>query len=138
MLGRWQILIIGICGIALLSGCSSVGTFPHATGTSVDLTKKNYRVVKANVNGESTGFALLGIIPIVSPSYTDAMSNLSAHGGIQEGKAQALVNVTQDRSVIYLILFSIPKLTVRADIVEFIDDIKETAVSEPKKTNVPK
>ena len=138
MRAQWRILIIGFCGIALLSGCASVGTFPNTSGTSVDLTKKNYRVVKANASGESTGFALLGIIPIVSPSYTDAMSNLSAHGGIQEGKAQALVNVTQDHSVIYLILFSIPKLTVRADIVEFLDDTKETTVSEPKKTYVPK
>ena len=138
MKGQWRILIIGICGIALLSGCASMGAFPHATGTEVDLNKKNYRVVKANVTGESTGFALFGIIPFVSPTYPDAMSNLSANGGIQEGKAQALVNVTQDRSVIYLILFSIPKLTVRADIIEFLDDPKETNVSEPKATTLSK
>jgi len=138
MKGKWQHLLIGLCGIALLSGCASVGSFQHATGTEVDFTKKNYRVVKANVTGESTGFALLGIIPIVSPSYTDAMTNLSANGGIQVGKAQALVNVSQDHSVIYLILFSIPKLTVRADIVEFQEDAKETNVSEPKKTNLLK
>ena len=136
MKGQWRILVIGICGIALLSGCASVGTFPNTSGTSVDLTKKNYRVVKANVTGESTGFALLGLIPIVSPTYTDAMSNLSANGGIQEGKAQALVNVTQDRSTIYLILFSIPKLTVRADIVEFLDDSKEKGVSGLKESTL--
>ena len=133
---QWRVLVIILCGMASLVGCSSVGTFPHASGTSVDLTKKNYRVVKANVTGESTGFALLGLIPIVSPTYTDAMSNLSAHGGIQEGKAQALVNVTQDRSTIYLILFSIPKLTVRADIVEFLDDSKEKGVSGLKESTL--
>jgi hypothetical protein len=31
----------------------------------------------------------------------------------------ALANVTEDDSVLYLILFSLPKKTIRADIVEF-------------------
>ena len=39
-----------------------------------------------------------------------------------EGKSTALANVAQDKSTVYLILFSIPKITVTADIIEFIDE----------------
>lgn len=108
--------------LMISTGCSRVGTFPHSSGTEVDLTKKNFRVVKANAVGSSSGFALLGIIPFAQPSYTSAMSDLYDDAGIEEGTAQALVNVTQERSSLYLILFSIPRLTVRADIIEFVDD----------------
>ncbi len=113
-------LLFGILAIVAV-GCTSVGTFPHTTGTQVDLSKGNYRIVKANAIGESSGFSLLGFIPFKSPRYTAAMSNLYEKAGLEEGKAQALVNVTQERSTMYLVLFSIPKLTVRADVVEFID-----------------
>jgi hypothetical protein len=88
----------------------------------VDLSRKNYAIVKANAIGESSGFSLLGIIPFAAPKYTDAMSDLCSKAVMSEGKAHALVNVVQERSSIYLILFSIPKLTVRADIIEFLDE----------------
>jgi len=106
----------------LFTGCVSSGMFPHTTDTKVDLSKNNYRIIKANAIGKSSGFKLLGIIPIISPKYTKAMKDLYSEIGISEGKARALVNVTQERSSIYLILFSIPELTVRADIIEFIDE----------------
>jgi len=108
--------------IGLVSSCASTGIFPHSTSTSVDLAKSNYRIIKSNAIGESSGFSLLGFIPLVPPTYTDAMSDLYGKAGISEGKAQALVNVTQERSMLYLILFSIPKLTVRADIIEFLEE----------------
>lgn len=108
-----------------LVGCASTGIFPHATGTTVDLSRKNYRIVKTNAVGESAGFSLLGFIPLSAPTYTGAMSDLYSKAGLEAGKAQALANVTQERSSRYLILFSIPKLTVRADIIEFLDEKKE-------------
>ena len=112
--------IVILCTITIIAvGCSSVGTFPHSTGTNVDLSKGNYRVVKANAVGTSSGFRLLGLIPLSSPRYTAAMSDMYKKAGLEEGKAQALVNVSQERSTAYLILFSIPRLTIRADIVEF-------------------
>lgn len=114
--------ILGIVILAFLTGCASVGSFPHTSATTVDLTRNNYRIVKSNAIGESHGFRLLGLIPFASPTYTGAMSDLYSKAGVAEGKAQALANVTQEQSSIYLILFSIPKVTVRADIVEFIDE----------------
>lgn len=105
--------------IVVSFGCTSSGTFPSTSSTSVDLSQKNYRVVKANAVGSSSGFKLFMFIPIVPTRYSTAMSNLQKQAGIAEGTAQAMVNVTQEESSIYLLLFSIPKLTVRAEIIEF-------------------
>lgn len=104
-----------------LMGCTSVGTFSHTTRTTVDLSKRNYHIVKPNAIGKSTGFKFLGIIPIVSPRYTKAMTNLYSKAGVAEGRAMALANVVEERSSIYLILFSLPKLTIRADVIEFVE-----------------
>jgi hypothetical protein len=107
--------------VTFLAGCSSTGTFPQTSGTQVDLSRKNFRVVKANAVGSSTGFKLFGFIPFAAPTYTGAMSRLYKNAGLTEGKAQTLTNVTQERSNLYLVLFSLPKLTVRADIIEFTE-----------------
>ena len=112
--------VIILSASLFLTGCASVGTLPYGGETRTDLTKKNYRMIKSNARGEDSGFSLFGLIPIVSPSYADAMRNL--HFGVNmEGRATALANVAQDRSVLYLILFSVPKITVTADIIEFTE-----------------
>jgi hypothetical protein len=89
--------------------------------TSVSLAECNYRIVKTNVVGTSRGFALLGLITIKPPDYTEAFAQLNQAGGISEGKALALVNVVQQSSVLYFILFSLPRVTLRADVVEFLE-----------------
>ena len=103
------------------AGCAGRGPLPLASGTRVELARKNYRLIRPNVTGRSSGFYFLGVIPIIPPRYTDAMSDLYSKAGLSKGKAQALVNVVQEKSTIYLILFSIPRLTIRADVVEFIE-----------------
>jgi hypothetical protein len=37
------------------------------------------------------------------------------------GRAVALANETEDRSSFTLLLFSIPRITITADVIEFID-----------------
>lgn len=113
--------VICLILIVVSSGCTSSGTFPSTSATQVDLSRNNYRVVKANAIGSSSGFKLFMFIPIVPTRYSTAMSNLQKQAGVAEGRAQAMVNVTQEESSLYLLLFSIPKLTVRADIIEFTD-----------------
>jgi len=92
------------------------------TNTSVTLSKNNYKIVKAGAKGESKGFYILGFIPIVSTNYAEAKADLykSTKENL-EGRSIALANQTFDQSTLYLILFSIPKLTITADIVEFKD-----------------
>ena len=111
-------LIIGLICLFFV-GCSSIGMFPYTSSTQVRLSKDNYRIVKANVIGVSRGFSLFGFISIVPASYTNATTDLCEKAGFTEGKALAMANVTQERSDLYLILFSISTLTIRSDIVEF-------------------
>ena len=68
---------------------------------------------------KSGGFKLLGFITIRSPSYVQAMSRLYSKAGVVEGRAQALANVVYETGGMNLILFSLPKIRVRADLVEF-------------------
>jgi hypothetical protein len=84
---------------ALFPGCAAVPLLPLvslflsaqqppvSTTTSVQLTTKNYKIVKTNVVGTSWGFSLLGFISLMSPDYAEAMAQLYEAGGITEGKA---------------------------------------------------
>lgn len=107
--------------VVFIFGCGgSTGVMREQTSTGVSLSKDNYTIVKAGAKGESQGFYLFGIIPIVMPNYADAKADLYKNTNEKlEGRSIALANQTQDHSTIYLILFSLPKITITADIVEF-------------------
>jgi len=111
-------LVLGLI-LVFLTGCASVGQFTTNTETNVQLSENNYRVVAANAIGRSYGFKLLRFIDIISPTYTRALSRLHKKAGLVEGKAQALANIVKEESSLDLIVFSIPRVTVRADVVEF-------------------
>jgi hypothetical protein len=122
------LLIIGFlctgCAIPLpIPSLSSSSSGGHAQGiqtaTTVMLTADNYRLLKTNVVGTDWGINLLGIIPIVSPDYTKAISMLYKAGEVSEGKSQAIANVLEQHTSPFFILFSIPRITFRADVVEF-------------------
>jgi len=113
--------------LALISGiwaCASTGEFRgQGTVAGVSLEKKNYKIIKVAAKGESTGFNFLGFIPFASPKYSEAKESLyESVGQPLEGRAIALVNQTEDRSFMYFILFSIPKITITADIIEYLDE----------------
>ena len=126
--------VILILFVALLGGgCASVATLPISSllpaasssvdirsQTSVKLDKVNFIVIKTNVVGECKGFALLGFIGISPARFTLAMNQLYAKAEMQTGKPQSLAHVVVERSSTYLFLFSIPKVSVRADVVEFV------------------
>jgi hypothetical protein len=119
----------------LLTGCAAVlpalpalsGLIPAPAGThvltatAVNLSRQNFKIVKANAVGSSVGFSFLGLITLQSPGYAEAITKLYQYAGVSEGKAQALVNVVHENSSTYFILFALPKITVRADIIEFTD-----------------
>jgi len=130
------IFLAGAALAALLSGCAAGLASATASGSSlltpnaaflevhsqtmVTLEKPNFAVVKANNLGRSRGFALLGLITIVPPRCNTALNRLYEHAGMQSGRAQTLANVLVERSSSYWILFSLPEITVRADLVEFV------------------
>jgi hypothetical protein len=123
-----------LCVWLLVTGCAPIPplpfTLPSGAGqasvltlTEVHLAQRNYRVVRTNVAGTSRGFALLGLITVKPPDAIEAFARLYEAGGISEGNALALINVLQQSSAPYFILFSLPKITLRADVVEFVETL---------------
>jgi len=55
------------------------------------------------------GITFLGIFPIVSPDYVKAIENLYIAGEVSEGKPLAIVNILQQNTSPFFILFSIPR-----------------------------
>jgi len=72
------------------------------------------------VVGSSKGFKLLGFITIYPATLNKAISRLYAKAQAQEGRPETLANLIVERTAIYVILFSIPQVTTRADLVEFV------------------
>ena len=95
--------------------------FGVLTDTHVNLTENNYKIVQTNVIAKSKGFKLLGFITLKSASYTKAMSGLYSSAGVAAGQPQALANVIHESSSANFLLFSIPKVTIRADLIQFYD-----------------
>lgn len=93
-----------LSGLIPGSGGTSSGT-PIATATTVNLSRQNYKIVKANVVGSSEGFNFLGFIPFKSAGYGEAIDKLYQNAGITEGKALALANVMHESTSTYFILF---------------------------------
>jgi hypothetical protein len=128
----------------LLTGCAAAlpalpalsGLIPATNGThiltttTVNLSRKNFKIVKANAFGSSVGFSFLGIFSLNSPSYEEALTQLYRSADVSEGKSQALVNVMHEQTSTYFILFALPKITVCADVIEFTDDAASINISE--------
>jgi hypothetical protein len=118
----------------LLGGCAALPFLPASSSllptgsasaefhsaTAVKLEQANFTTLKTNVVGQTKGFALLGIITIVPARFSTAMDRLYAQAEMRPGGAQTLANMVVDRSTTYLILYSVPRVSVRADVVEFV------------------
>jgi len=122
---KWSVPLLTAMSVTMLlsAGCSTTRVTNNAssTQTQIDLNHANYRMIKAGAEGRSYGFRfLLGIIPITAPNTAAARADLYNHVGESvTGKSVALINVTEDRSTTWLLLFSIPKLVITGDVVEF-------------------
>jgi hypothetical protein len=126
--------------IVMLTGCASSGAFMSGNVTDVQLQRNNFRIIAQNITGEaqagyliggtfSTGFATntfaLFRVSGTGMLYKEALENLwknyeTAHGSI-EGKKIALINVRYDADALNLIIYTQPKITIRADVVEFTE-----------------
>jgi len=73
--------------------------------------------------GQCKGFSLLGIITLVPARFSMAMDRLYAQAEMQPGRPQTLANLVVERSSTYLILYSIPRVSIRADVVEFVPPV---------------
>jgi len=87
--------------------------------TELRLTEGNFSVMKTNVVGDARGFALLGFITLVPARFETAMGRLYSKAEMQTGQPQTLGNLIVEKTSAYWILFSIPRVSVRADLLEF-------------------
>lgn len=126
---KWVLLLVSLLPLSgfaqlpipitpdwLKSGDKSVGVLNN---THVTLTGDNYTILQKNIIAKSKGFKLLGIFSFRSASYTEAMSRLYSKAHIEEGHPQALANVVHESTSSNFILFSLPKVTISADLIEF-------------------
>lgn len=135
-------MVTALSAVVMLSvGCASANMADApSTQTQVDLTHGNYKIIKAGAVGHSYGFRfLLGIIPITAPSTAAARADLyGSVGQTVNGKSIALINVVEDRSTMWLLLFSIPKIVITGDVVEFAEETNPSASPSPLRPEVGK
>jgi hypothetical protein len=130
-------LVIFFTGCAGVAATSSLISLPGSSSvdlrnqTGITLAKNNFVLVKTNVVGQSRGFALLGFITIVPAQFNTAFSRLYSQAGMESGKSQTLANLAIERSGSYWILFSLPRCTVRADVVEFTPEAGAKSETAP-------
>ena len=125
MIGMTGCAAIAALPITLPSGPSGSGPTSVLTLTEVHLQQRNYRVIRLNVTGTSRGFALLGLLMLKPPDAAEAFASLYEDGNLRvliaERRALAFVNVMQTSSAPYFLLFSLPQITFRVDVVEFVE-----------------
>jgi hypothetical protein len=119
--------------VALAGGCAAFAALPLGSvlgspnsaalqiqnSTEIRLQEKNFIVIRTNMVGQASGFSLLGILTIVPARFTTAMNRLYADAQMKEGRPQTLANLVMEQDSSYFILFSIPKTSIRADVIEF-------------------
>lgn len=122
-MNRYKNAIVILILTAVTLGCGSRATVPfsQASAQQVDLSGDNYRVVRQNATGTSTGFSIF-FIPFTRPSWIDAMNDLYSKTGLVLGRAHAPINVLDEVNSHNLILVSWETFRLRADIIEFIDE----------------
>ncbi len=133
---------LSVSGCAALAPVSSLlgGSHGAAPGlevheqTSVKLAQDNFELVRTNVVGQSKGFSLLGFITIYPATLTKAVSRMYAAAEMRPGRPQTVANLIVEHSSSYWILFGIPKVEVRADIVQFVPEIKDNGKPQLNQT----
>lgn len=138
---RIFILSVSLTSISILfSGCFTSGLFTAANITNVELSKGNYKVVATSIIGQSHAGYLLGasfgigmytqtyaVIPLQKDRqlYKLAIENLWKNFEIKYGsplgRKLALVNVRYDSQALNLGVYTSPKVTIIADVIEFTE-----------------
>lgn len=104
-------------GILSPAGTPSGGTLLL---TTTELSQGNYRVIRSGVRGQSQGLVLLLFLGLRSASLTDAVDRLYEAAGLERGGPWALAHVVHEYQPRSFLLFGLPRMRVRADVVEFV------------------
>jgi hypothetical protein len=135
-----QLIVVSVLLILAGSqpGCVSTGMHSSTNLTNVELSQANYQIIARSVSGEARAGYIFGAsfglgmftqtfgIARVSGEralYHAAMNNLwqnfENRFGTVEGRRLALVNVRYDVDALNLFVYTEPRVTIHADVVEF-------------------
>jgi len=134
-------LILAQTAVALIwAGCASGGMFASGHITDVQLQKNNFEIVARDLVGESKAGYVLGVSISTGMStetfalfrasgtgrlYQEALAslwkNVEKSCGALQGRKLALINVRYDAEALNFLLYTEPRVTVRADVVEFTE-----------------
>jgi hypothetical protein len=142
------LLLLSLLGlIAVTSGCAALATLPLSSlipsggqgptiynTTQVRIEQRNFQVIKTNVVGTSKGFSLFGLITIVPARLTTAVNRFYVKAGMQPGQPQTLANLMTEQNSSFYLLFGIPRVTIRADVIEFTPPPPTVYESPPPET----
>ena len=145
----WSLGLVVAC--LLLNGCAAALPLTSMIGsplnnppplqvheqTAVTLDRDNFEIVHTNAYGRSRGFALFGIFTIVPATLTTAVKRLYASAEVPVGQPQTLAHLIIERSSSYYLLFSIPKVEVLADIIEYRPTAAAQEGLKPKRAPPP-
>ena len=95
-----------------------IGTFPVFTG---DLSTANYKVLKTNLVGKTTGFWFT-VLPILVNGARDAINRLVQSSAMEGMENVALINVVKSTKVISFIVGTLVITEVRADLIQFMEE----------------
>lgn len=134
----WFRLSAALLTATMLLGCIGAGSIPAGVlapaGSAADatlmstttvLSQGNYRVVRTGVTGESRGLVLLIFFKVLPTSLRDAVDRLYQAAGLEPGGSWALANVFVEQQSSNFLLFALPRVRVRADVVEFVSPHSE-------------
>jgi hypothetical protein len=129
-----------LCAAVVLGGCATTGAFNALNATNVQLSEGNYEIVATNVEGEASAGYVFGLSATTARQlrtialarvtgsgqlYGDALkdlwANFEAQHGEVEGRELALTNVRYDVDSLNLLVYTQPTVSVRADIVRFVE-----------------
>jgi len=145
------LLLLSLLGlIAVTGGCAALATIPLSSlmpsagqgptiynTTEVRIEQRNFQVIRTNVVGTSKGFSLFGIITIVPARLTTAVNRFYVKAEMQPGQPQTLANLMTEQNSSFYLLFGIPRITMRADVIEFTPPpptVNESPLPSPPET----
>lgn len=102
------------------------------TTTTVTLSRSNYVLLRTNVVGQSRGLKLLSLITLKPATVTRAMSDLYSKGHPIEGRPETLSHLIIEHSSLNLIVIAWPKVTARADFIEFLPGAPAPPTTQPR------
>jgi len=137
---KWLVVASMAVAFIWLSGCANGGAFLSSHQTTVELGENNYEIIANNVNGSSTvgyifgaSYSLGGVSysgglarvdgtgQIYNEAINDLWKNFEKKYGAAQGESIALANVRYDSEMLNLFFFTKLTVTVRADIVKFME-----------------